>query len=92
MFLQQHLPTTAASFLNLCSNVACNRCLLGYPHKCPKLRIVPEKGLSKEDADKLLLLLVDQVRRCHHYYLNGFCLSLIEGGTTWIFLPTGFGN
>ncbi|CAL9184454.1 eIF-2-alpha kinase GCN2-like isoform X2 [Musa acuminata AAA Group] len=38
------------------------RCLLGYPHKCPKLRIVPEKGLSKEDADKLLLLLLDQAK------------------------------
>jgi len=37
------------------------RCFPGYPHKCPKLRIVPEKNLSKEDADRLLSLLFDQV-------------------------------
>ncbi|OAY65734.1 putative serine/threonine-protein kinase GCN2 [Ananas comosus] len=36
------------------------RCLPGYPHKCPKLQIVPEKGLSEKDADQLLALLVDQ--------------------------------
>ncbi|KAM0940124.1 putative protein kinase PEK-GCN2 family [Dioscorea sansibarensis] len=36
------------------------RCLSGYPHRCPKLQIVSEKGLSKEDADRLLSLLVDQ--------------------------------
>jgi len=36
-------------------------CFPGYPHKCPKLRVVPEKNLSKEDADRLLSLLVDQV-------------------------------
>ncbi|KAI0496268.1 hypothetical protein KFK09_022582 [Dendrobium nobile] len=36
------------------------RFLPGYPHKCPKLQIVPEKGLSKKDADRLLSLLVDQ--------------------------------
>ncbi|XP_020589730.1 eIF-2-alpha kinase GCN2 isoform X2 [Phalaenopsis equestris] len=36
------------------------RLLPGYPHKCPKLQIVPEKGLSKKDADRLLSLLVDQ--------------------------------
>ncbi|KAJ1271678.1 hypothetical protein BS78_06G144600 [Paspalum vaginatum] len=35
-------------------------CFPGYPHKCPKLRIIPEKCLSKEDADRLLSLLVDQ--------------------------------
>ncbi|PAN38837.1 hypothetical protein PAHAL_7G201600 [Panicum hallii] len=35
-------------------------CFPGYPHKCPKLRVVPEKNLSKEDADRLLSLLVDQ--------------------------------
>ncbi|KAG2567098.1 hypothetical protein PVAP13_7NG220600 [Panicum virgatum] len=35
-------------------------CFPGYPHKCPKLRIVPEKNLSKEDADRLLSLLFDQ--------------------------------
>ncbi|PKA56267.1 putative serine/threonine-protein kinase GCN2 [Apostasia shenzhenica] len=34
--------------------------LPGYPHKCPKLQILPEKGLSKNDADRLLSLLVDQ--------------------------------
>ncbi|KAK2631913.1 hypothetical protein EUGRSUZ_L02279, partial [Eucalyptus grandis] len=33
------------------------RCLPGYPHKCPKLKIIPEKGLSEADADKLLSLL-----------------------------------
>ncbi|KAH6770310.1 protein kinase family protein [Perilla frutescens var. hirtella] len=36
------------------------RCLQGYPYKCPKLRIVPEKGLSKTEADNLLSLLYDQ--------------------------------
>ncbi|PKI74215.1 hypothetical protein CRG98_005453 [Punica granatum] len=36
------------------------RCLPGYPHKCPKLQITPEKGLSKADADNLLSLLNDQ--------------------------------
>ncbi|OVA04586.1 Protein kinase domain [Macleaya cordata] len=36
------------------------RCLPGYPYKCPKLQITPEKGLSKDDADKLLSLLHDQ--------------------------------
>ncbi|XP_030527884.1 eIF-2-alpha kinase GCN2 isoform X3 [Rhodamnia argentea] len=33
------------------------RCLPGYPYKCPKLQIIPEKGLSEADADKLLSLL-----------------------------------
>lgn len=37
------------------------RCLPGYPHKCPKIQIVPQNGLSKKDADRLLSLLVDQV-------------------------------
>lgn len=37
------------------------RCLPGYPYKCPKLQITPEKGLSENDADKLLSLLHDQV-------------------------------
>ncbi|XP_042485787.1 eIF-2-alpha kinase GCN2 isoform X2 [Macadamia integrifolia] len=37
------------------------RCLPGYPYKCPKLQITPERGLSKDDADKLLALLYDQV-------------------------------
>nr|GLL29565.1 eIF-2-alpha kinase GCN2 isoform X4 [Ipomoea trifida] len=32
----------------------------GYPYKCPKLQIIPEKGLSKVDADNLLSLLHDQ--------------------------------
>ncbi|KAH7681287.1 Non-specific serine/threonine protein kinase protein [Dioscorea alata] len=36
------------------------RCLPGYPHRCPKLQIISEKGLSKEDADRLHSLLVDQ--------------------------------
>ncbi|KAK9932370.1 hypothetical protein M0R45_019610 [Rubus argutus] len=36
------------------------RCLPGYPYKCPKLQITPEKGLSKSDADKLLSLINDQ--------------------------------
>ncbi|VAH49040.1 unnamed protein product [Triticum turgidum subsp. durum] len=35
-------------------------CFAGYPHKCPKLRIIPEKNLCKEDADRLLSLLSDQ--------------------------------
>ncbi|KAI8010263.1 eIF-2-alpha kinase GCN2 [Camellia lanceoleosa] len=33
------------------------RFLPGYPYKCPKLQIAPEKGLSKADADNLLSLL-----------------------------------
>ncbi|KAL8139636.1 hypothetical protein V2J09_005657 [Rumex salicifolius] len=36
------------------------RCITGYPHKCPKLQITAEKGLSQNDADKLLSLLYDQ--------------------------------
>lgn len=36
------------------------RCLPGYPYKCPKLHITPEKGLTKKDADNLLCLLHDQ--------------------------------
>ncbi|KAK9288122.1 hypothetical protein L1049_016570 [Liquidambar formosana] len=36
------------------------RCLPGYPCKCPKLQITPEKGLSKDDANNLLSLLHDQ--------------------------------
>ncbi|XP_047330262.1 eIF-2-alpha kinase GCN2 [Impatiens glandulifera] len=36
------------------------RYLPGYPHKCPKLQINPERGLSRTDADKLLSLLHDQ--------------------------------
>lgn len=36
------------------------RFLPGYPYKCPKLQITPEKGLSKDDADNLLSLLHDQ--------------------------------
>ncbi|OMO57620.1 hypothetical protein CCACVL1_25734 [Corchorus capsularis] len=36
------------------------RCLPGYPYKCPKLQITPEKGLRKSEADNLLSLLNDQ--------------------------------
>ncbi|KAK7312406.1 hypothetical protein VNO77_36234 [Canavalia gladiata] len=36
------------------------RCLPGYPFKCPKLQVTPEKGLSETDANKLLSLLHDQ--------------------------------
>ncbi|KAL8509276.1 hypothetical protein ACS0TY_016465 [Phlomoides rotata] len=36
------------------------RCLQGYPYKCPKLQILPEKGLTKNDADNLFSLLYDQ--------------------------------
>ncbi|KAK8482410.1 hypothetical protein V6N13_022150 [Hibiscus sabdariffa] len=36
------------------------RCLPGYPYKCPKLQIIPEKGLTKCQADTLLSLLNDQ--------------------------------
>uniref|UniRef100_A0A7N0TW19 Non-specific serine/threonine protein kinase n=1 Tax=Kalanchoe fedtschenkoi TaxID=63787 RepID=A0A7N0TW19_KALFE len=36
------------------------RFLPGYPHKCPKLQINPEKGLSKDDTAKLESLLHDQ--------------------------------
>ncbi|KAK4752449.1 hypothetical protein SAY87_021247 [Trapa incisa] len=36
------------------------RFLPGYPHKCPKLQLTPDKGLSMEDVDKLLSLLNDQ--------------------------------
>ena len=37
------------------------RCLPGYPFKCPKLQISPENGLSESDTDKLLSLLRDQI-------------------------------
>lgn len=36
------------------------RCLPGYPYKCPRVQITPEKGLSRVDADNLLSLLQDQ--------------------------------
>jgi len=36
--------------------------LPGYPDKCPRLQITPEKGLTKCDADNLLSLLNDQVK------------------------------
>ncbi|KAL4346683.1 hypothetical protein GQ457_17G022730 [Hibiscus cannabinus] len=36
------------------------RCLPGYPYKCPKLQIIPKKGLTKCQADTLLSLLNDQ--------------------------------
>lgn len=36
------------------------RFLPGYPHKCPKIQILPEKGLSKEEVNRLLSLLIDQ--------------------------------
>ncbi|XP_027353753.1 eIF-2-alpha kinase GCN2 isoform X2 [Abrus precatorius] len=36
------------------------RCLPGYPFKCPKLQVTPEKGLSETDINKLLSLLHDQ--------------------------------
>lgn len=42
------------------SAVLAVRCLPGYPFKCPKLQITPEKGLSEADAKKLLSLLQDQ--------------------------------
>lgn len=32
----------------------------GYPYKCPKLLITPEKGLAKGDTEKLLSLLHEQ--------------------------------
>ncbi|KAJ1387860.1 Ubiquitin-conjugating enzyme/RWD-like [Sesbania bispinosa] len=38
------------------------RCLPGYPFKCPKLQITPEKGLSESDANNLLSLLQDQAK------------------------------
>ncbi|KAG7025395.1 eIF-2-alpha kinase GCN2, partial [Cucurbita argyrosperma subsp. argyrosperma] len=34
--------------------------LPGYPYKCPKLLITPEKGLAKGDTEKLLSLLHEQ--------------------------------
>ncbi|KAG4125967.1 hypothetical protein ERO13_D10G129301v2 [Gossypium hirsutum] len=36
------------------------RCFPGYPYKCPRLQITPEKGLTKGQADILLSLLNDQ--------------------------------
>ncbi|KAH1047144.1 hypothetical protein J1N35_037928 [Gossypium stocksii] len=36
------------------------RCLPGYPYKCPRLQITPEKGLTEGQADSLLTLLNDQ--------------------------------
>uniref|UniRef100_A0A0E0H2I8 non-specific serine/threonine protein kinase n=1 Tax=Oryza nivara TaxID=4536 RepID=A0A0E0H2I8_ORYNI len=46
----------------------CIRCFAGYPHKCPKLRVLPEKTLSREDANRLLSLLVDQL--AHHAFIE----------------------
>ncbi|PON64017.1 Ubiquitin-fold modifier-conjugating enzyme [Parasponia andersonii] len=37
------------------------RCFPGYPYKSPKLQITPEKGLTNDDAEKLLSLLHDQL-------------------------------
>lgn len=37
------------------------RCVEGYPYKCPKLRIIPQEGLSEDDSGHLLSLLLDQV-------------------------------
>lgn len=42
------------------SALLCVRCLPGYPHKCPKLKLTPGEGLLKDDADKLLSLLHEQ--------------------------------
>ncbi|KAL6528004.1 hypothetical protein OROHE_014954 [Orobanche hederae] len=39
------------------------RCVQGYPYKCPKLQIVPEKGLSNVDINNLSSLLYDQTHR-----------------------------
>ncbi|KAF2322118.1 hypothetical protein GH714_006971 [Hevea brasiliensis] len=36
------------------------RCIPGYPYKCPRLQITPEKGLTKSDVDNLLSLLHEQ--------------------------------
>lgn len=58
-------------YLTLCPPF--NRFIPGYPNKCPKLQIVPEKGLSEIDTEKLLALLHDQV--CVSY--NLFCVSCI---------------
>ncbi|XP_068665323.1 eIF-2-alpha kinase GCN2 isoform X2 [Aristolochia californica] len=44
---------SAAAFLQI-------RCFPGYPYKCPKLRIIPDKGLSEDDIEHLLSLLLDQ--------------------------------
>ncbi|KAL4280832.1 hypothetical protein GQ457_03G024200 [Hibiscus cannabinus] len=49
---------TVGSLLHSVSASA--RCLPGYPYKCPKLQIIPEKGLTKCQADTLLSLLNDQ--------------------------------
>lgn len=45
--------------LDICALLSV-RFLTGYPYKCPKLQISPEKGLSKSECDKLLQLLYDQ--------------------------------
>ncbi|CAI0541132.1 unnamed protein product [Linum tenue] len=36
------------------------RCLPGYPYKCPKLKITPEKGLKEDESENLLSLLQEQ--------------------------------
>ncbi|KAH9310728.1 hypothetical protein KI387_025763, partial [Taxus chinensis] len=36
------------------------RCLPGYPHKAPKLQIIPDGGLSEEDLQLLHSMLLDQ--------------------------------
>ena len=61
------------------------RCLPGYPHKCPKIQILSQKGLSKKDADQLLSLLLDQVGGLKSNLLTDFILL-------YIFLQTLVGN
>ncbi|KAJ4756462.1 protein kinase family protein [Rhynchospora pubera] len=40
------------------------RYLPGYPHKCPKMQLAQEEGLSEENCNKLLSLLLDQANIC----------------------------
>lgn len=59
------------------------RCLPGYPYKCPKLQITPEKGLTKNEADNLLSLLNDQV--CSDFCVLSFMLfhKSYAGNNLW---------
>ncbi|KAF3337885.1 putative serine/threonine-protein kinase GCN2 isoform X2 [Carex littledalei] len=40
------------------------RYLPGYPHKCPKIQLAEEEGLSEENSNKLLSLILDQANIC----------------------------
>ncbi|XP_078171959.1 protein kinase family protein isoform X2 [Carex rostrata] len=40
------------------------RYLPGYPHKCPKIQLAEKEGLSEENSNQLLSLILDQANIC----------------------------